>query len=144
VEKKEILRDHGSSLERVRPRANDSAHCFPCASGLLIASRWIADGTVAAYAWPSGFATCQAQRHARQNPQPPLLRAGSVSWPEHSAHAQRPESDSPDRLFSIEHGSLPTLGGRDPLAFILSANVRRPASEQRPGGNGRGEGAITK
>lgn len=45
---------------------------------------------MAAYSWPSGAATCQAQRQTWQKPQPPLLSDGSLRRPGHLSQAQYP------------------------------------------------------
>src|SRR5439155_19421820 len=60
------------------------------AAGTLGFGRCESEGAVAAYSWQSGAATCQAQRHTWQKPQPPLLRSGAVRDPEQSVHAQCP------------------------------------------------------
>jgi hypothetical protein len=49
---------------------------------------WFGDGIVAAYLWPSMVEIFHAHRQSRQNPQPPGLKAGSVSLPVQPAQAQ--------------------------------------------------------
>jgi hypothetical protein len=57
----------------------------------LVRSRWVEEGIVAAYRWPSMIEVFHAHRHSRQKPQPLGLRVASVRRPWQPEHAQIPD-----------------------------------------------------